>query len=269
MALVLKALYHGYDRYFYDAQDPRHADHFLMNPPWLPVAIIGGYLYFVLNLGPKFMANRKPYDLKLLMQVYNILQVLANIYLFIEGIKILYNNNVSFTCQPVDYSNNPIALRELRLVYLYYLLKVTDLLDTAFFVLRKKQSHVTFLHVYHHSGIMLGSFIYNRFFPGGHFSMLGLCNTLVHAVMYFYFFLTVSRPELTKNANWKKYITLMQMIQFAYLVLHFATPIVLGLDCGIPKFWLWLPLIQNVFMMVLFWDFYTKAYGRRKVKKIA
>lgn len=64
--------------------DPRNADQFLMNPPWVPFALIGGYLYLVLNLGPKLMANRKPFGLKLLMQVYNILQVLANIYLFSE-----------------------------------------------------------------------------------------------------------------------------------------------------------------------------------------
>lgn len=266
MALVLKALYDGYDRYFYEAQDPRNADQFLLNPPWLPLAVVAGYLYFVLDLGPKLMANRKPFDLKKLIQVYNLLQVLANVYLLATGVKVMIDMGITFKCQPVNYSNSSFALRELRLVYLYYLLKVSDLLDTVFFVMRKKQSHVSFLHVYHHSGMVLGTFIYNRFFPGGHFSMLGLCNTFVHAIMYFYFFLTIFRPELTKNANWKKYITILQMAQFCYLTLHFATPIVLGLDCGIPKFWLWLPMIQNVFMLVLFWDFYTKAYGRRKVK---
>ncbi|XP_062555780.1 elongation of very long chain fatty acids protein AAEL008004-like [Armigeres subalbatus] len=266
MALVLKALYNGYDRYFCEAQDPRNADNFLMNPPWVPVGIVAVYLYFVLKLGPRWMANRKPFDLKKLILIYNILQVLANLYLCIEGVRVAVAMRISLTCQPVDYSNHPLALRELKLVHLYYLLKVSDLIDTVFFVLRKKQSHVTFLHVYHHSAIMFGSYICNRFFPGGHFSMLGLCNTLVHAVMYFYFFLTVYRPDLTKNANWKKYITLLQMVQFAYLVFHFGTPIAFGLDCAIPKFWLGLPLIQNVFMMVLFWDFYTKAYGRRKIK---
>lgn len=60
--------------------DPRTVDLILMNPPWVPFAMVGAYLYFVLSLGPKLMANRKPFDLRRMLLVYNLLQVAVNIY---------------------------------------------------------------------------------------------------------------------------------------------------------------------------------------------
>lgn len=55
---------------------------------------------------------------------------------------------------------------EARLTYCYYILKVTDLLDTVFMVLRKKYSHVSFLHVYHHIGMVAVSYTCANYIPG-------------------------------------------------------------------------------------------------------
>ncbi|GFW72120.1 hypothetical protein TNCV_4790071 [Trichonephila clavipes] len=50
----------------------------------------------------------------------------------------------------------PEILKEFwRVMWFLYIIKFIDLLDTVFFVLRKKQAQVTFLHVFHHSGICL------------------------------------------------------------------------------------------------------------------
>jgi len=56
---------------------------------------------------------------------------------------------------------------------MYFLLKILDLTDTIFFVLRKKQNQVTFLHIYHHIGIILGSWIAVKYLAGGHGTFLG------------------------------------------------------------------------------------------------
>jgi len=58
-------------------------------------------------------------------------------------------------------------------MWVYFLLKIFDLVDTIFFVLRKKQNQVTFLHVYHHAGIVLGSWIAVKYLPSGHVTFLG------------------------------------------------------------------------------------------------
>lgn len=43
------------------------------------VVMLIGYLYIVLKQGPKFMKNRKAYDLRGVILVYNFLQIIANL----------------------------------------------------------------------------------------------------------------------------------------------------------------------------------------------
>lgn len=54
------------------------------------------------------------------------------------------------------------------------MVKILDLLETIFFVLRKKQNQVTFLHVYHHMGMVMGSWIATKYLAGGHVTFLGI-----------------------------------------------------------------------------------------------
>lgn len=55
----------------------------LPSSPGLVVGLVLSYLGFVLYLGPRIMANRKPYDLKYFMMTYNVIQVVYNSYLVI------------------------------------------------------------------------------------------------------------------------------------------------------------------------------------------
>lgn len=75
------------------------------------------------------MKNRKPFELKntlvirqiqnkknsklnlFLQIVYNAVQVVLSVYLVIEGLEGGWRKHYNFRCQPVDYSNNPVAIR--------------------------------------------------------------------------------------------------------------------------------------------------------------
>ena len=59
----------------------------------------------------------------------------------------------SLTCEPIDYSDDPEAIRALNLAWIFYISKFIDFADSIFFVLKKKFTHLSFLHVFHH-GIM-------------------------------------------------------------------------------------------------------------------
>ena len=262
----------------------------LLRSVWTVPLITGAYLYFVLDLGPKLMANRKPFEMRRFLCAYNLAQVAANVWTFAmvsttggsgarrfpalkllvipfslcssQGVRYLRTYNFSFVCQPLRLDRSDQSMDEMHLAYAYFLLKILDLADTVFFVLRKKQSHVTFLHVYHHTIMALSASLFLRYLSGGHCFMLGMLNTFVHAVMYFYFFLTIYRPEAVRGASWKRYVTLLQMAQFAYNVVHFFRPIVLGVDCGYPRAVMWFVGMQNIFMLLMFSDFYRRAYLR-------
>lgn len=54
----------------------------------------------------------------------------------------------------------------LNLCYVYYLSKLTEFMDTIFFVCRKKKSQITWLHLYHHSLTPLEAWILVKFIAG-------------------------------------------------------------------------------------------------------
>lgn len=65
-----------------------------------------------------------------------------------------------------DYFEMTVEPGETFLGYSYFLLKIYDLIETIFFVLRKKQRQVSFLHVYHHVMILSFTYLGMRSLPG-------------------------------------------------------------------------------------------------------
>lgn len=53
----------------------------LVNTPYLVFLIACVYLYVVLKLGPDFMKNRPAYNLKTVIQMYNVSQIFFNVFL--------------------------------------------------------------------------------------------------------------------------------------------------------------------------------------------
>merc|ERR1712156_917311 len=78
-------------------------------------------------------------------------QVLFSLWMFMEGWGFYISGNYSWHCEPVDYSESPVARRALNLAWWYYFSKFIDLFDSVFFVLKKKFAHLSPLHVIHHS----------------------------------------------------------------------------------------------------------------------
>ncbi|XP_014487719.1 PREDICTED: elongation of very long chain fatty acids protein AAEL008004-like, partial [Dinoponera quadriceps] len=178
-------------------------------------------------------------------------------FMFTQALDLAWWKDYSFQCEPVDFSYTPRALQIARGCWYYFLLKIFDWLDTIFFVLRKKQSHVSFLHVYHHSGMAIITWICVKYLPGGHSTFIGLINTFVHSIIYTYYLLSSIKINMI---SWKKHITQLQMIQFFIVALHFTQ--LFWTHCGYPKWTAIFIIPQDVFMLVLFGDFYYNTYQR-------
>lgn len=69
-------------------------------------------------------------------------------------------------CTAINYLTTPEMTNVVWITYFYYILKIIDLLDTLFFVLRKRNNQITFLHVYHHGGMILASYTVSKFIAG-------------------------------------------------------------------------------------------------------
>lgn len=114
----------------------------------------------------------------------------------------------------------------------------------AFFVLRKKNNQVTFLHVYHHAAMPFWYWLGAKFVPGGESTVLFLVgnvylsvfyskcmfpllfflivitgylvvslNSFIHTIMYTYYLLAAFGPSMQKYLWWKKYMTKLQLVR--------------------------------------------------------
>lgn len=61
----------------------------------------------------------------------------------------------------------------LNLCYIYYLSKLTEFADTIFFVLRKKKSQITLLHLYHHALTPMEAWFLVKFMAGKDWNWTG------------------------------------------------------------------------------------------------
>lgn len=66
------------------ASDPRVNDWPLMDSPVPTILIVLLYMYLVVIFGPRMMANRKPYKLRMVLMVYNAFQVVFSVGMMYE-----------------------------------------------------------------------------------------------------------------------------------------------------------------------------------------
>uniref|UniRef100_A0A1B0C378 Elongation of very long chain fatty acids protein n=1 Tax=Glossina palpalis gambiensis TaxID=67801 RepID=A0A1B0C378_9MUSC len=209
--LLLNDIHLWYTDLMDKRSDPRVKDWPMMSSPAPTLALCILYAYFSKSLGPKLMRNRKAFDLRKLLIYYNLCQTLFSAWMFYEYLMSGWWGHYNFTCQPVDYSNNPLALRMARTCWWYYVSKFTEFFDTLFFILRKKNEHVSTLHVIHHGCMPFSVWMGMKYAPGGHSTFFALLNTFVHVVMYFYYMISAMGPKYQKYIWWKKYLTTFQM----------------------------------------------------------
>lgn len=81
-----------------------------------------------------------------------------------------------------------------------------------FFLLKKKDKQITFLHVYHHCGMIFFAWILAKYFGSGQIVFIAFFNSFVHIWMYFYYLLTVIQKEYNKSVWWKKHLTELQLV---------------------------------------------------------
>ncbi|KAJ8305413.1 hypothetical protein KUTeg_015958 [Tegillarca granosa] len=97
---------------------------------------------------------------------------------------------------------------------------------------------------------------------------IGMLNSFVHIWMYSYYALSVFGPHMQKYLWWKRYLTRLQLTQFMAFVLHTGYNLVI--DCDFPKGFNIAVFLYSITLIILFGNFYYRAYllkQREKAKR--
>ncbi|XP_014280964.1 very long chain fatty acid elongase 7 [Halyomorpha halys] len=228
----------------------------------LPLAV--AYLYLVKVWIPRKMRDRNAMCLKKTIMIYNLLQILMNVYIIkkcfsLMGMSLL--NLWSNLCSPVSavYTGPDVRSEIFSIVFYYNTNKVMDLLDTIFYSVRKKESQITFLHVIHHEIALWMGWV-NVFYIKDELAVrLITLNTSVHVIMYIYYFLAGIGVS-AKYLWWKKYVTKIQILQFLAGITMLAKMMLDGCESNLLFIVIW--GVPAVFFLILFLDFYKKTYTK-------
>ncbi|KAI9087245.1 hypothetical protein K1719_030880 [Acacia pycnantha] len=149
--------------------------------------------------------------------------------------------------------------------YIFYLSKILEFLDTLLIILSNSIQRLTFLHVYHHSAVVVMCYIWLQT-SQSLFPVVLITNASVHVLMYAYYL----SCALGVRPKWKKLVTDCQIVQFysSFVVLslmlffHFS-----GSGCS--GVWGWsFNVAFYASLLFLFVEFHKKNYGSNYSKKM-
>ncbi|XP_071121167.1 very long chain fatty acid elongase 4-like isoform X1 [Mytilus edulis] len=255
---------------FYDwalsISDPRVKDWFLMQSivPTLVTTI--AYIIIVLA-GMKFMEKREPVKLGNFLFYYNIALVILNLHIFTQVIYYTTKAGYNYSCQTVVYNDDVNELQIAKALWWFYFSKCLEMLDTIFFVLRKKNNQVSFLHVYHHASMFPLWWIGVKWVAGGQSFFGAMINSFIHVVMYGYYGLSALGPHMQKYLWWKRYLTMMQLTQFYVGMIYTLQS--LYFDCDFPKWMQYAGFCYGATIIALFLNFYIQTYIKRPARSKA
>jgi len=261
-------VYHALQNYTTEHRAELTKDLFLLGDVRTIALCVVAYLYMCIY-GPRVMQSRKEMHVKPVMQVYNIFMIVSNAYILEEILSTISGCNwlnLMQECETGDFRVTPRNTRHARALWLYYLTKIVEFLDTAFFIVRKKFDHVSFLHCYHHASMSVLMWTIVTFMPCGDAFAPVLFNVVIHIIMYSYYFFAALGPEFQKYLWWKKHLTKLQIIQF-FLIIHHALS-ALWMKCNPDHRFIYyfLACYMGSFV-VLFLQFYIRSYIKTGPKK--
>lgn len=217
-----------------------------------------GYLCFVF-FGSLIMKNIEPvkglYGVKFL---YNVTQVMLCSYMCIEAGVQAWKAGYPVVGCPFNKESPPLGF----ILYVFYMSKILDFLDTVFIILEKRFNQLSFLHVYHHTSIFLFYWLNVQVGYDGDIYLTIVLNGLIHTIMYTYYFVSMH----TKDIWWKSALTMGQMIQFCLMNMQ-ALYLIYTPGVVYPRNITIAYLFYILTLLFLFANFFIKSYIFKKKDK--
>lgn len=229
--------------------------------PHLLLLTIAIYLLCVLllsNLPPLSFPHTRSFTL--LAFLHNLSLALLSLYMLLTITYTLTTLPFAQTlCNP---PSTPLPPHLAHALYIFYLSKFPELLDTVLLLLRGRPP--TLLHTFHHASVLVEMYTWLEYdFALGAYGMAA--NTLVHTFMYSHYAATLLRVPVP----WKRALTTMQIAQFCasfaalvpYAYVRASRPE--GCSGGVA---LGVSAFCNAAFLILFIRFYRKTYRRAEKK---
>jgi elongation of very long chain fatty acids protein 4 len=196
--------------------------------------------------------------------LYNMVQIMLCSYMCIEsGVRAWDAGYSWLPCNPFNQDSPPIAF----ILYVFYLSKILDFMDTVFIIAEKRWEQLSFLHVYHHTSIFLFYWLNINVGYDSDVYLTIVLNGLIHTIMYTYYFVSLH----TKDIWWKSLLTKCQMVQF--VLMNAQAGYLLYVDCSsFPRNITNAYLYYILSLLILFLHFYIVSYvtgGKKKRDKKA
>eukprot|EP01102_Stenamoeba_stenopodia_P012324 TRINITY_DN3873_c0_g1_i2.p2 TRINITY_DN3873_c0_g1~~TRINITY_DN3873_c0_g1_i2.p2 ORF type:complete len:299 (-),score=72.12 TRINITY_DN3873_c0_g1_i2:1834-2688(-) len=185
----------------------------------------------------------------------SLIMLVGSIY---EASNEIFQKNGSLYDLWCDPTKRHLQGRLYNWVWIFHISKYYEFIDTIFIVVSKKP--LEFLHVYHH--VLTLWITWFGLMHDMTFQWMGVVtNTFIHTLMYYYY----TQTAVGKTVWWKKYLTMMQMVQFCIntFVLWLWVFVHYFYGCSGTYFSWLLTCFANVTFWLLFFKFYSKTYTAR------
>jgi elongation of very long chain fatty acids protein 6 len=232
---------------------------------WPAFLISIAYIVVIFSI-KELMKNRKPFELRLPLQLWNAWLALFSIGGSLVTSYALYHE-ISTKGIVSSYTRSGEFFQGFSGLWTFWfcISKLAELGDTLFIVLRKRP--LMFLHWYHHVATLnygLLSYYQNTAYN----TWIVWLNFTVHAVMYSYY--TLSAMRIRVPAAIAQCITLMQITQFVithFILFHCGYYMLVGEHVDTTALTYWYCLIMEISYLVLFGNFFYHSYIKNGGKK--
>lgn len=239
--------------------DPRGSQFPLVRDgPFALISLLSSILILLKVVGPMWMKQRKPYDLRPFMLIFNGVMFGMNGAGFLITLVLTELGRNAWTCGASDPRSTDLrASAIVYLGYVYFLIKFMEFIRIGFAVLRKRDHQATMSAFIHPCLVTFVIYSGLYLYPGGIFCFLPLLDTLTNSVTYAYYVLATAKQ--ISFEKWKKYLVGVQMLNFSLLLTH-AIYFLLQPSCGVPHLVLYFQVLYGALCLSSYPFVFSKLF---------
>lgn len=242
--------------------------------PWASIALYLLMLYTI----PKIFTKGFKFVEKVIFPLWNLFLWILSVAMLVGSIHSIYDyilvikqTSPTGTVTPHDLLCDSRIVNDPHMIvfwtYIFALSKYVELFDTFWSLLKNPEKPVDLLHWWHHTSVLLFTWYAIMWKFGAGLFFLSM-NSLIHAFMYLYYFLT----SVGYRPTWAKWLTMAQISQMivgTFINVYWIYLYINGIPCSCqnPNLLLWACGIMYGSYLYLFCDFYFKKYNTKSDKK--